>query len=296
MVYRPAMNPKMSGSSLREIAPNLELGPEGWWSSRSVSDVSYPEEGNALCFAVEDSSFWFGHRNRCILEVLKLFPPPGVFFDVGGGNGYVARGIQESGSEVVLVEPGLAGVRNAVNRGIRQVVRATLEDAGVLPGTIPAVGLFDVVEHIQEDHGFLAAIHRLMAPGGRMYITVPAYQALWSNEDKLAGHARRYTIPAMTAVLQKAGYEIEFATYFFGFLPLPVLLFRALPYRLGVASSKMSEEGVRSDHEPNPLGAWVLQSLMRRELAKIAKGRTIRMGGSCLVVARKRDAETSHTG
>lgn len=282
------MNPKMAGSSLRDIAPNLELLPEGWWSSRTVSDVSYPEEGNALCFAVEDSSFWFGHRNRCILEVMKLFPPAGAVFDVGGGNGYVARGIQESGTEVVLVEPGLAGVRNAVNRGIRQVVRATLEDAGVLPGTIPAVGLFDVVEHIQDDDGFLSAIHRLMIPGGRVYMTVPAYQVLWSNEDKLAGHARRYTIPALRQVLEKAGYEIEFATYFFSFLPLPVLLFRALPFRLGIGSQKMSEEGVRSDHEPNPAGAWVLEKLMRRELAKIAKRRTLSLGGSCLVVARKR--------
>jgi SAM-dependent methyltransferase len=278
----------MSGPSLREIAPNLELGPDGWWSSRTVSDVSYPEEGNALCFAVEDSSFWFGHRNRCILEVMKLFPPAGVVFDVGGGNGYVARAIQESGSEVVLVEPGLAGVRNAVNRGIRQVVRATLEDAGVLPGTIPAVGLFDVVEHIQDDYSFLTAIHRLMVPDGRVYITVPAYQALWSNEDKLAGHARRYTVPSLREVLEKAGYEVEFATYVFGFLPLPVLLFRAIPFRLGIASAKISEEGVRSDHEPNPAGAWVLHKLMRRELAKISARRTLRMGGSCLVVARKR--------
>jgi SAM-dependent methyltransferase len=282
------MNPKMSGPSLREIAPNLELGPEGWWSSRSVSDVSYPEEGNALCFAVEDSSFWFGHRNRCILEVMKLFPPAGAVFDIGGGNGYVARAIQESGSEVVLVEPGLAGVRNAVKRGIRQVVRATLEDAGVLPGTVPAVGLFDVVEHIQDDCGFLATIHRVLMPGGRVYITVPAYQALWSNEDKLAGHARRYTVSSLQDVLEKAGYDVEFATYFFGFLPLPVLLFRALPYRLGIGSSEMSEKGVRSDHQPGGVGAFVLDKLMSRELAKIATGRTLSMGGSCLVVARKR--------
>jgi hypothetical protein len=81
---------------------------------------------------VEDSSFWFAHRNSCILEAIKLFPPRGEFFDVGGGNGYVERAIQESGIDVVLVEPGLAGVRNALHRGVRQVVRATLDDAGLL--------------------------------------------------------------------------------------------------------------------------------------------------------------------
>ena len=111
--------------NLREIAPNLELGSEGWWGARAVSDVSYPDDGNAFCFAVEDSSFWFRHRNRCILEAIKLFPPTGAIFDVGGGNGYVARSIQDLGLEVVLVEPGLVGVRNELKREVRQVVRPT---------------------------------------------------------------------------------------------------------------------------------------------------------------------------
>jgi hypothetical protein len=95
-------------------------------------------------------------------------------------------------------------------------------------------------------------------------------------------------VPSLREVLERAGYDVEFATYFFGFLPLPVLLFRAIPFRLGIASAKISEEGVRSDHEPNSAGAWVLHKLMRRELAKISARGGLRMGGSCLVVARKR--------
>jgi hypothetical protein len=279
----------MHTSNLREIAPNLELGQDGWWSSRNLSDVSYPVEGNDLCFSVEDSSFWFGHRNRCILEALKLFPPSGALFDVGGGNGYVARAIQESGLEVVLLEPGLAGVRNALKRGIRQVVRATLEDAGVLAETLPAVGLFDVVEHIRDDSGFLTGIHRLVNPGGRIYITVPAYQWLWSGEDMLAGHSRRYTVPTLCGLLENAGYTVEFATYFFGFLPLPILLRRVIPYRLGLAPKELAEEDVRSDHElGHPLVSRILQMWSQRELARIAARRPLRMGGSCMAVARKR--------
>jgi SAM-dependent methyltransferase len=272
---------------LRAIAPGLELGPEGWWKAPMVADVSYPEEGNAVYFAVEDSSFWFRHRNRCILEAIKLFPPAGAFFDVGGGNGYVARGLQDAGLEVVLVEPGIAGVRNALKREIRHVVHGTLEDAGVRPGTLPAVGLFDVVEHISGDLEFLNAIRRLLVPGGRVYITVPAYQWLWSDEDVSAGHSRRYTIPALSRVLEQAGYGVEMATYFFGFLPLPILLRRVLPYRVGIASKNVSEAAVRSDHEPGRGGRALMDTLTRRELAKIAHRRPIRMGGSCLAVARK---------
>jgi SAM-dependent methyltransferase len=278
----------MGTSNLQEIAPNLELSQEGWWSSRRLSDVSYPEEGNALCFSVEDSSFWFRHRNRCILEAIKLFPPSGALFDVGGGNGYVARAIQESGLEVVLVEPGLAGVRNALKRGIRQVVRATLEDAGVLAETLPAVGLFDVFEHIRDDSGFLTGINRLLIPGGRVYITVPAYEWLWSGEDILAGHSRRYTVPELRRLLENSGYTVEFATYFFGFLLLPIIFRRVLPFRLGFAPKEAAEGAVRSDHELGPLAARILHILTRRELSRIAELRPLRMGASCLAVARKR--------
>jgi hypothetical protein len=278
----------MHTSNLREIAPNLELGPDGSWSSRNIAEVFYPAEGNDQCFSIEDSSFWFRHRNACILAAVKRFPPPGTLFDVGGGNGYVARALQESGREVVLVEPGLAGVRNALKRGIRQVVRATLEDAGVLAETLPAVGLFDVVEHIPDDTGFLAGIKPLIIPGGRIYITVPAYQWLWSGEDVLAGHSRRYTVGSLRRLLENAGYEVEFATYFFAFLPLPIFFLRALPYRLGFRAKEISEEAARSDHQVNhPMVEWILRMLTSRELSRIAEERPLRMGGSCLAVARK---------
>jgi SAM-dependent methyltransferase len=278
----------MPTSDLREIAPNLELGPDGWWRCRTLSNVSYPEEGNALCFFVEDSSFWFAHRNRCVLEAMKLFPPPGTVFDVGGGNGYVARAIQESGFDVVLVETGLDGVQNAVKRGIRQVVRATLEDAGVMAETLPAVALFDVIEHISDDRDFLVRIHRLLIPGGRLYVTVPAYQWLWSEEDVLAGHSRRYTVPSLRRLLEEAGYRVELATYFFGFLPLPIFLRRVLPYRLGFAQKRLSEDAVRSDHElRHPLARRILQMLTRRELSRIAEQHPLRFGGSCLAVLQK---------
>jgi hypothetical protein len=147
--------------------------------------------------------------------------------------------------------------------------------------------LFDVVEHIADDSGFLAGINRLIVPEGRVYITVPAYQWLWSSEDILAGHSRRYTVATLSRLLESAGFTIELATYFFGFLLLPILFRRVLPYRLRFAA-KLSENNARSDHElGNPLAQRILQILTRRELSRIAEGRPVRMGGSCLVVARK---------
>ncbi len=274
---------------LSRIAPDLEMTEDGWWTSRTLSRVAYPEEGNSLCFAIEDSSFWFQHRNRCILEAMKHFPPSGALVDIGGGNGCVASAIQSSGHEVVLVEPGLVGVQNAVKRGIRHVVRATFDDFGGLAETIPAVGLFDVVEHIQNDSVFMARVNRSLMSGGRAYLTVPAYGWLWSHEDVMAGHSRRYTIKTLTSLLENAGYTVDFATYFFSFLLLPVFVCRVLPYRFGFAPKTTSPDAVRSDHEPeSPLVAQILEKLTRRELSRIAEQLPLGWGGSCLAVARKK--------
>jgi SAM-dependent methyltransferase len=279
----------MPVSDLRKIAPDLELTPQGWWRSPNVSDVAYPTEGNSLCFAVEDSSFWFRHRNRCIVEAVRRFPPPGPIFDIGGGNGCVARAVQDAGFEVVVVEPGLAGVENSLKRGIRQVVRSTLQDMGAAAETVPAAGLFDVVEHIPDDAGFLAEAARFLTPGGRVYITVPAYDWLWSHEDVLAGHSRRYTISKLRRVLESARFEVEYATYFFTFLPIPIFLQRSLPYRLALARDQVSEDTLRSAHSvENPLLGRVLERLTKREASRIASARPFRWGGSCLAVARKR--------
>src|SRR5512142_1308788 len=136
---------RMPSPDVAALAANLEQGADGIWVSRGqAQQISYPEEGNSNCLALEADSFWFEHRNRCIQAVMGHFPPPGVVLDVGGGNGYVALGLQRAGFAVALVEPGWQGVQNARVRGVETLICSTLEDAGFRPGSVPAVGLFDV--------------------------------------------------------------------------------------------------------------------------------------------------------
>jgi len=245
---------------LAGIARNLEQTSEGIWRCKSSSPVSYPQWGNDACFQVEDVSFWFRHRNACILEAMKQYPPSGPVFDVGGGNGFVAKVIQDTGFEVVLLEPGAAGTDNARRRGIQNVVRARLEDAGFVPASITAVGLFDVLEHIAEDRTFLEMVRSYLCLSGRVYLTVPAYQALWSHEDVDAGHFRRYSRQSLRTLLQDAGFEVEFLTGFFQFLPPAILAGRAIPYRLGAAKAGgQALRKMRAQHE-------VRRSLVSRPL------------------------------
>jgi SAM-dependent methyltransferase len=276
--------------NLATACPRLQLGEDGIFYAGEVGEISYPEEGNEACFEVEDCSFWFRHRNDCIRELVRSFPPrgKGPIFDVGGGNGFVAKGLMDAGWEVVLVEPGPSGARNAKTRGVKNVICGTTHSAGFKNSTLPAIGVFDVVEHIEDDLGFLLHLRDLLKPGGMLYLTVPAYNFLWSHEDVNAGHFRRYTLGAMEKKLVKAGLEPIFETYIFGFLPIPVFLFRTLPYRSGLVGNGGAGKEVKRDHSQKQglLGAMMARSF-ESELNKIRAGKSLGFGGSCMIAARK---------
>ncbi len=279
--------PPLDPDLLARLAPSLRPVEAGLWRAAAATPVSYPDDGNRECFEIEDGSYWFRHRNEVLALVLERFPPPGALFDVGGGNGFVARGLAERGHAVVVVEPGADGVRNALARGLDPVIHATFEDAGFLEASLPAVGLFDVVEHIRDDVGFLALVRSRLRAAGRAYLSVPAHAWLWSREDETAGHFRRYSRHSLAAALSRAGLELEYATHFFRPLVLPILLLRSLPSRCLPARGS-DPERVRAQHRLGTgiAGRW-LDGALRAELGALSRGAVRGRGASLVAVARR---------
>jgi 2-polyprenyl-3-methyl-5-hydroxy-6-metoxy-1,4-benzoquinol methylase len=276
------------------LSSRLRRADDGIWHATDAQAISYPSEGNDNCFAVERDSWWFNHRNDCILAAVETFPPPshGSIFDVGGGNGFVSQGLARAGFNTVLVEPGEAGARNAKARGVENVICATTETAGLEPGSLPAVGLFDVIEHIKDDIGFLKHIHMLLKDDGLLYATVPSYQMLWSGEDVRAGHFRRYSREQICRTLSQSGFDVLFSSYFFRPLPIPIFLLRALPHMIGISRNLSSDQAATKDHaSPGKLFSWALERALRRETGNLRRKKPMRFGASCLLVARPRLSE-----
>lgn len=263
---------------------------DGIYFSPEEAKVSYPDEGNVRSRDLEDDSFWFSHRNECIVAAVKNFPPPApAIFDVGGGNGYVSKGLQNAGYEPVVVEPMRPGALMSKEEGIELVVCSTLEEAGFKEGSIPAIGLFDVLEHIEDDVAFLKDMHRFLAPDGRLYLTVPAYGILWSYYDEIAGHFRRYTLRRLEQTFAAAGFECDFLSYFFWFLPGPIFLTRVIPSRLGRFRDGIKHERAQREHGGG--GGFVrgiIERLCNGEAARLQQGKGLPVGGSCLVAAHKK--------
>lgn len=273
-------------SSLK-LSGNLIRDAEGIWVSPIQAKLSYPEDGHQRYFLIEDRSFWFLHRNDCIMAALRRHPPGGPVLDVGGGNGFVTRRMIDDGFPAILLEPGRTGAFNAkTRRDIPEVVCATLEESGFPDGAIDAMGLFDVLEHIEDDGGLLETIYARLRPGGLLYLTVPAFASLWSRSDIDAGHYRRYN-PRQMAALLAHRFDILFSTCFFQALVVPIWAIRVLPFRLGFARrDQLSTEQEHGLHRGMLLRA--MERVLRREIRRIESGHPTRWGTSLLCIARKK--------
>ncbi|CAG5000265.1 hypothetical protein DYBT9275_02428 [Dyadobacter sp. CECT 9275] len=250
--------------------------------------VSYPDDGNSVCYDLEDASFWYQHRNECLVAAMKADGFPAEFYDIGGGNGITALAMQQAGYDVTLIEPYLTGVRNARKRGIVKTVHSTLEDyvsMGYEP--VPAAGFFDVMEHIENDKEFLRKINQLLVPDGRIMLTVPAFNSLWSENDVQLGHFRRYTLADLTQLLSETGFEVKYKTYFFSLVWLPMWVTRVLVEKFGIKKKNTPQKKKNEHMAGRPRTARLLRSLLHWEINAIRRRVSIPLGTSCLIIAQK---------
>lgn len=254
------------------------------WTTSSAQLVSYPIKRHAACADIELRSYWFAHRNRCISMVVKRFPPHGPILDVGGGNGVVSLALNTAGFFTVVLEPG-GGAITAHLRGL-PVIQTTLSGATIASGVVPAIGMFDVIEHIDDERGALAELRRILRQDGWLYLTVPAFPWLWSCEDADAGHMRRYTINSLSRKVREGGFKVAFATYMFAPLVLPVFLLRTVPSYLGMVRSPSRD--LTADHTlPSGIIGRSIKRTLTAEETRLVSGKKIVFGTSVLLAAQR---------
>lgn len=280
----------MADSPLASIAEGITWTDGNYWRAPAAGVVSYPEEAHDRWAELADASFWFRHRNRVIVSAVQRFPPlDGMVADIGGGTGYVAASLQAAGFEPVVIEPSESGARHAVRRGVAHVICGSPQSAGLKPSSIGGAGMFDVLEHIEDDEGFLRYLRSRMKEQARLYVTVPAFQRLWSDADVRAGHFRRYQRADLTSVVRRAGFVVEYCTYFFWCLP-PMAWAVRVAGRHRTTQRERSAKLVEAEHAVSrPLLASMVGATLAPELALIRAARRIPFGTSALLVARASD-------
>ena len=248
-----------------------------------------PPEGYDTAFfgplaELEDTSFWFRARTRLIVwAVRSYFASSRRMLEVGTGTGCVLAGMAAAfpGLELCASEPFREGLAFARQR----VAGATFVqmDAKCIPFTeeFDLVGAFDVLEHIDEDERVLAEIHRALVPAGGMLLTVPQHAFLWSRQDELAGHRRRYSARELRTKVERAGFNVRRMTSFVSLLLPALVASRLWKGRRGARFDALDELRV------GPALNAAMEFVMDCERALIRGGVSLPAGGSLLLIAEK---------
>ncbi|MGH2726313.1 MAG: class I SAM-dependent methyltransferase [Actinomycetota bacterium] len=149
--------------------------------------------------------------------VLSAFEPvSGSVVEVGAGSGNMTRWLSARADRVVAVEPhpALAERIEALQLPNVDVLRTRIEDLPEDASGFDLAVSVNVLEHIEDDEGAVRAMARLVRPGGRLAILVPAHRLLSGKLDRRYHHLRRYSRRGVAALLDHAGVEIERVRYF----------------------------------------------------------------------------------
>jgi SAM-dependent methyltransferase len=150
----------------------------------------------------------------------------GRVLEVGAGIGTISERYVDAAREVVLVEPAptlhAKLARKFADKPHVHTAHAFLEgvvgrDLGGLrveEGTFDTAIMVDVLEHIEDDEATLRTLFRLLKPGGKLLIFVPALPVLYGAVDAHIGHFRRYTRGSLERVIRAADFRIETLRYF----------------------------------------------------------------------------------
>lgn len=159
--------------------------------------------------------------------------------------------------------------------------------------TFDVVMLFEVLEHIEDDAGFLTHLLAPLRPGGTLILSVPAYMKKWQHQDEWAGHVRRYEYNEIIERLAQAGVECS-KVHDFGF-PFMSLIqpLKHVYYRMATRSGttqSTAEKTAASGVDRSALVS-ILSALVKPVLSVFAVAqlpfRNRRLGDGFVVVGTK---------
>lgn len=168
---------------------------------------------------LEDSYWWHVAKRRLVTSLLQKFcPPPGRLVEGGIGSGRNLVEFREMGYDVTGFDLMAESVDHVRSRGISD---CRLHDLGdpwpVDAGSLRAVVLLDVLEHVPEPVTVLHHVHEALADDGAAVITVPAHPWLFSRWDEQLGHHRRYTTRQFRRHACDAGLRVQWLNYWNSF-------------------------------------------------------------------------------
>jgi SAM-dependent methyltransferase len=228
----------------------------------------------------EEENWWFVGRRKIVSNfIMKYFKinPNLKILDAGSGTGKTTNYFKQIG-DVHGIERSSTGVIHCNKLGLK-IVQGHLNYLPFAANTFDIITLLDVLEHIENDLEMLKKLKPLLKPNGKLIITVPAYQLLWTEHDIALSHFRRYTAKTLESVLKKADFQISRTSYFITAL-LPLIF----SYKILLKFKKSKNNPQSHSHQFPEIINTMLQKIILFE-SKFLKKINFPFGASVICVA-----------
>jgi SAM-dependent methyltransferase len=196
------------------------------------------------------STHWYYvTKGRVMRDILRGITAPTVL-DVGAGSGVFAKQLLKTDDfqSAACIDPNYPQERSETHNG-----KPIHFQRGYNSAPCKLALMMDVLEHVDDDVGLLREYAAHIAPGGHIFITVPAFQFLWSAHDVFLEHRRRYSKKMLLDAVRAAGLEPVKTRFFFVSL-LPVVAAIRLAKRALLKQGKLEPRSEMS-LMPRPVNA-----------------------------------------
>lgn len=192
------------------------------FTTMSAEEDSFNKESFEFLFEMEQHHFWHVGRREIIHALLQQIYHNRLsdiaMIEIGCGNGSVLQFLKSKGINIEGGDLFLEALQFCRKRVDVPLYQLNALNTPFVDGQYDVVGLFDVIEHINDDEAVLREMYRICKPDGRLILTVPANKWLWSYFDVSSCHKRRYSKKELYRKLQRAGFVVEKISFYVFFL------------------------------------------------------------------------------
>lgn len=166
--------------------------------------------------------WYYVSKGRALRDFLNGLTVDEVL-DIGAGSGIFSRQLIDNdiAQSAVCIDPNYAEEKKENWNGKTIKFLKSLERT-----TQSLILMMDVLEHVPDDVALIKEYTNSMPTGGKVLITVPAFQFMWSGHDVFLEHYRRYSIPMVEECVKNAGLHVIKSRYFFATLFPAVAIIR----------------------------------------------------------------------
>ncbi|TMC26194.1 MAG: class I SAM-dependent methyltransferase [Chloroflexi bacterium] len=178
-----------------------------------------------ILFDSEADHWWLASRRKLVVDwVRQRYPGRDDLhiLDVGCGTGMMLLDLAGLGT-AQGIDVSDEALRFCRRRGLQNVQKGDVLALPFADATFDLLTGVDILEHVEDDVAAVREWGRVLKPGGRLFLFVPAHRWLWSLQDEISGHRRRYTARTLRRVIHQAGLSVERQSYVSTFL-FPVIL------------------------------------------------------------------------